>query len=80
MSTEIRKILQEIALSELGWDKPLPQGNLTEDLDSIQRLSLMVAIEDHYEIIFEPEDEAKIQTISDLITQIEEKVAHANAD
>ena len=48
---------------------------LSEQLDSMQRLSLMVAIEDHFEIIFEPEEEQEITNVDSLLTLIAEKEA-----
>lgn len=67
---KIRSIIKEIVKEELSWHKELPIGALAEELDSINRLSLMVAIEDHFQIIFEPSDEENITTIDDLISMI----------
>lgn len=79
MTQDIESILLRIIQSELNWTKDtLPNGSLAEQLDSIQRLSLMVAIEDHFSIIFTPEDEAKIDIIDDVIQLIKEKT-HADA-
>ena len=50
---------QALVKDELGFTQPLPEGDLSEHLDSIQRLSFVVAIEDHYHIAFEPEDDEK---------------------
>lgn len=73
MSQDIRDILTKIVHTELRWEGELPVGSLAEQLDSIQRLSLMVALEDHFEVIFSPEDDEKIDTIDDLIQLIKER-------
>ena len=39
----------------------------------------MVAIEDDFRICFEPEDEARIETLDDLLALIEAKSADASA-
>ena len=79
MTQDISLTLKDIVRSELDWKQDtLPKGSLAEQLDSIQRLSLMVAIEDHFTIIFSPEDEEKVDTIDDLIKLIEIKL-YANA-
>lgn len=63
---EIRQILTEIARTDLGLD-PLPSGDLADHLDSVQRLTLVVAIEDHFLICFEPEEEEGVRTLNDVI-------------
>tara|TARA_B110000037_G_C16923444_1_gene425420 strand:- start:256 stop:495 length:240 start_codon:yes stop_codon:yes gene_type:complete len=79
MNQDIRNILTKMVHTELDWEEELPTGSLAEQLDSIQRLSLMVAIEDHFEVIFSPEDDEKVDTIDDLIQLIKEKT-NANAN
>ena len=70
---EIAKKIKSLVKSELGWSDPIPTGVLADKLDSLQLLSLSVAIEDHYEICFEPEEEEKIQTFDDLVALISVK-------
>ena len=70
---EIAKTITELVKTELGWVNPIPKGTLADQLDSMQLLSLSVAIEDHYEICFEPEEEEQIQTFQDLISLIVDK-------
>ena len=52
----------------------LPSGSIQEALDSVDRLALMVAVEDHYEIMFDPEEEEKIQTVEDFVSLIQLKL------
>jgi len=70
---EIRSVLANIAKEELGFEGPLPSGDLSEHLDSIQRLSFVVAIEDHFEIAFEPEEDEQAKSIDDVIVIIQQK-------
>ncbi|MGC6509240.1 MAG: hypothetical protein ACON4U_12550 [Myxococcota bacterium] len=62
----IQSKLEHIVKEELGWTSGIPKGDLSSELDSVQRLSLIVAIEDTFEICFEPEDESAIHNIGDL--------------
>ena len=66
--------VNDIVQSELGWTEIITEGVLADKLDSMQLLSLSVAIEDHFEICFEPEEEEKIQTYSDLLALIKHKM------
>ena len=52
-------------------------GELADHLDSIQRLTLVVAIEDHFEICFDESDEAAITNLDDLVQAIKTKLAQA---
>ena len=67
---EIAEKIKALVKSELGWSDPIPKGILSDKLDSLQLLSLSVAIEDHYEICFEPEEEEGIKTFDDLVALI----------
>lgn len=78
-ASDIRLRLEQLATRELSLDGHLPEGELAEALDSVQRLTLVVAIEDDFHICFEPEDEARIKTMNDLLTFIEAKIADTNA-
>lgn len=66
----IKDSITEIVKTELQWTEGLPEGDFTKQLDSIQRLSLVVAIEDEFEICFSPEDDTSIQTLNDLCQAI----------
>jgi acyl carrier protein len=66
-SADIREQLATLARDQLGWTKPLPEGDLAAGLDSVDRLALVVAIEDHYQIAFEPEDDEAATTLDDVV-------------
>ena len=70
----ISEKVRELAASELGWTDPIPDGSLSDKLDSMQLLSLTVAIEDHFEVCFEPEEEEKVDKFDDLIDLIAHKI------
>ena len=68
ITTQVHRILAD----ELP-DFTLEQEGL-EDLDSVQKLTLVVAIEDHFEICFDPEREDSLATLDDVIHYLEEQL------
>ena len=70
----IRDSLNELIVRELHLAQGLSEGDLASQLDSIQRLSLVVAIEDHFKICFEPEEEDSIETLDEVIALIAAKL------
>ena len=72
----IRDALAEIARN-LGLPGELrPELRLVEDLglDSVGLVALAVAVEDHFRICLEPEDEAEIRTVGDLLRVLQRKL------
>jgi acyl carrier protein len=69
----------QLIRDELKWQGDVPEGELANYLDSIKRLSLVVAIEDHWQICLEPEDEQLIQTLDDLASVIDHIIHRENA-
>jgi len=67
---EILAAIAEIARSELRLEGPLPEGDLSEHLDSVQRLTLVVALEDRFEVSFLEEDDAAVRTVDDVVRVI----------
>jgi hypothetical protein len=70
----LRVTVADLAQRELALPGPLPPGDLAEQLDSVQRLQLVVAIEDHFRICFDPEDDAGIRTLDDAVALIASKL------
>ncbi len=70
---DIERRLLEIAHDELDWEGELPTGPLADHFDSLQLMTLVVAVEDEFRIILEPEDEEAIVTLGDLTALIGEK-------
>ena len=70
----IMNALAQLAETELGMDAGLTKGELADQLDSVARLTLVVAIEDHFKICFEPEDEEDIHTVEQLVSLIQKKL------
>ena len=71
----IQQALEQLAKEELGLTMGLQAGDLADQLDSVARLTLVVAIEDHFHICFEPEDEEQIHTMEALVALIQNKLA-----
>lgn len=69
----LREELLRVGATQLGW-KELPQGDLADALDSVDRLALVVAVEDRFAVAFEPEDDARIRTLDDVVTLILEQL------
>ena len=67
---EVRNDLAQLVKTKLRYEGPLDEGELADKLDSVQRLTLVVAIEDHFKICFEPEDEEQIRDLQDLLRLI----------
>ena len=65
--------IQQLVKEELSWEQDLPMEHFSEHLDSMQKLSLLVAIEDHFEIAFNEEDDAQINTLHELVERIHHK-------
>ena len=66
-----RQAVIAIATEELGDAAPPPDADLSEHLDSVQKLALVVAIEDHFEIAFNPEDDDAVTTLDDVVRIVE---------
>jgi len=77
---EIRTQVLQIATRELALQSETivqltDDTDLGEHLDSIQRLSLVVGIEDHFKICFEPEDDQQAITLADVVSIVERQMA-----
>lgn len=70
----IYEVISEIARAELRLEGPLPEGDLSERLDSVQRLTLVVALEDRFGVCFEPEDDESVRTVEDVVRVIRAKL------
>ncbi len=67
---KLRSTILDVVNQELKRTGPPPEGDLSEVLNSVQRLTLLVALEDHFEICFAPEAEATLRTFDDVVTYI----------
>ena len=76
-STEmIANTVKNMAQEILGVTE-IPKGSIRDALDSMNRLALMVEIEDHFLIAFEPEEEDAIENFEDLVQCIALKLQNA---
>jgi len=68
---DVRARIVQIASAELGLDpaalEALGTGDLARHLDSVQRLTLVVAIEDAFQICLDPDDEAELVRLDDVV-------------
>lgn len=67
---EILAGIAEVAREHLGHVGPLePSARLVEDLglDSIRLLTLAAEVENRFRLVIEPEEEARIATVGDLV-------------
>ena len=70
----IREVLQQ----HLGWEGALSMDmRLVEDLrlDSIRLLTLAVEVENRFRVRLGEEDEARIETVGDLVSVVRRKLA-----
>lgn len=81
-STEsVLRAVEDLARGELDFEGELGlETRLVEDLqlDSIRLLTLATAVEDHFRICLDEEDEAAIVTAGDLVARIEGKLRTAD--
>lgn len=47
-----------------------------DDWDSLQRLNLLLALEEHFEVEFAPEEIEKMKTLADFAAAVEKKRGH----
>ena len=76
-SAAILEGIAAAARKELSFTGELrPEIRLVEDLqlDSIRLLSLAMAVEDHFRIALDADDEGGIATVGDLIAIVERKL------
>jgi acyl carrier protein len=66
----VRAEIETIAARELTLDGALTEADLGEGLDSIQRLQLVVAIEDHFEVALDPNEDQLLVTLDDLVAAV----------
>ena len=72
-NAEILNTLRRLAQDKLKLETRI-DGDLADHLDSIQRLTLVVAIEDHFKICFDESDEDEIVSLDDLVKAIKTKL------
>lgn len=75
---EILAAIADVAAVYVGIRAPLlPEQRLVEDLrlDSLKLLTLAVEIENRFRVRFEPEAEAQIRTVGDLVDAVAVRLA-----
>jgi acyl carrier protein len=69
--------IAEVAREHLAYDGPLAlDARLIDDLrlDSIRLLTLAVEVENYFQICLDPEDDAAIETVGDLVAAVGRKL------
>lgn len=74
MTDDLVATLHRIAQQSLRLSGPIPEGDLAEHFDSVERLTLVVAIEDHFEITFDEAEEDEVRTFDDVVALIRRKL------
>jgi len=75
----VRRVIRQDLECEVLVEEPSSiLGDL--QLDSLQRLTLAVELENHFEICFDLEDEQGLSTIGDLVDLIERQLGEGRCD
>jgi acyl carrier protein len=77
---EILEGVAQVAREHLGFTAPLsPEMRLVEDLslDSLRLLTLAVEVENRFRVCLDPDDEATIETVGDLVAVLGRKLDDA---
>jgi acyl carrier protein len=79
MSTDTFERIRDIVAEELGLEKETikPESSFREDLDadSLDLVELIMAFEEEFDCEIADEDAQKIQTVSDAVTDMEQRLA-----
>ncbi|MGI6381428.1 MAG: acyl carrier protein [Anaerolineae bacterium] len=79
MSTDTFERIRDIVAEELGLEKETikPESSFREDLDadSLDLVELIMAFEEEFDCEIADEDAQKIQTVSDAVTYMEQRLA-----
>ena len=70
---EIRTKVIEIVAEELPGASQ--EDGFISKLDSVQRLTLVVALEDHFQICFDPDSEDGLLTLNDVVNHIHQQLS-----
>lgn len=80
---EILAGIAEVAREHLEYSGPLaPRMHLVEDLrlDSLRLLTLAVEVENRFRVRLDPDDEAAIDTVGDLVATVARKLAEGDGE
>jgi acyl carrier protein len=80
---QVLDAIQELVGELLGFDGLLrPEQRLAEDLelDSLKTLTLAVEVENRFRICLDPDSEAQIVTVGDLVATVRRKLDERSCD
>jgi acyl carrier protein len=74
---DILDVVGRVIRREFGCNAPLEEssdilGDL--QLDSLQRVTLAVELENHFQICFDPDDEAGLATLGDVVDLVQRRL------
>jgi acyl carrier protein len=76
---DIKQRVTEIVVKKLGVEESqvTPEANFTKDLgaDSLDTVEIIMEFEKEFNLTIEDSDAEKIQTVGDVITYLESKIA-----
>jgi acyl carrier protein len=75
--TALRAEILALAARQGLRGEPADDADLAAHLDSLQRLALVVAIEDHFAICFDPEDDTRAATLGGVVDVVAERLGGA---
>jgi acyl carrier protein len=79
----VLEAIAEVARDQLGFAGELrPEHRLAEDLelDSLKILTLAVEVENRFRICLDPDSEAQIVTVGDLVATVRRKLERRSLD
>ncbi len=74
----IRAVLDELEVERIV----SPEMHVREDLDldSLQRIALVIGVENRFRVLLRPEDEERIDLVGDFVDVIRERLADVTHD
>ena len=67
--------IHKIILNSLDLTEIADESSFISSLDSIQKLSILVALEDHYSIILEPNPDEPLESLQSLVSAVEKRIS-----
>ena len=66
--------IQRIVMNSLELQEITDEATFVSSLDSIQKLNVLVALEDHYSIVIEPGVDEVLDSFQALVTAVEKRL------
>lgn len=66
--------IQKIVMNSLELQEITDEASFVSSLDSIQKLNVLVALEDHYSIVIEPDVDETLDSFQALVAAVEKRL------